>query len=107
MLSKEVPLTLKQSIMFHEKAQDKDTPLYPVMGNRFISKKNINMKGQGIIKSGEEYQIIAFGYGKKVEDNPRAEYWEIIGVYDTTSTKIKISKKNMHQLYDTNIIEVL
>ncbi len=92
--------------MFHENAPKRDMPLYPVMGNRFVFIKNINMKGQGIIKANEEYQIIGFGYGKIVDDKPRPEYWEIIGIYDTSSTIIKISKKNMHKLYDDKLIEV-
>lgn len=93
--------------MFHENAPERDMPLYPVMGNRFMPNKNVNMKGQGVIKANEEYQIIGFGYGKVVDNKPRPEYWEIIGVYDTSSRKIKISKKNMHKLYDTGVIDVI
>jgi hypothetical protein len=92
--------------MFHETPKDM-TKLYPVMNDRFNPVMNIKIKGQGTLIQGELYEIIGWGYGKKVDNQDRKEFWTVIQRYNDHAKPISIWKKDMDKLYDKSAIEIL
>ena len=93
--------------MFHESAKYVNSALNPIMNDTFITKTNINVKGQGVLEFGVKYIINGFGKGKPNDSGERKEFWEIIDKYNTEVPPIHLWKEDLNKLYKKKIIKLI